>query len=138
MHRPPQSDTNPVANLNDHGPLTRPRSYKLLPLPFVALLLLVCHLRQLAAQSAPAAPARLAARFSVSTGGGETAPESKEGSSMVDIFSRAGASYEFIFLAAPYGSPSSALWIRDPPNGKGTHTTDPAAGWDAQSLAAID
>jgi len=53
---------------------------------------------------------------------------------MVDIISRAGASYEFVFLTAPYSR--RAVWIRDPPGGKGQPTTD--SSWDNQSTAEID
>ena len=126
------------------SPLCRPRSSsKLLPVPFVALLLLVCQCATCVSSQhnstistgCASPPCR---KILCLHGGGETGPAFKDQPSMVDIVSRAGASYEFVFLTAPYGSTSSALWIRDPPNGKGTHTTDPAAGWDAQSLAAID
>jgi hypothetical protein len=65
---------------------------------------------------------------------------------MQDIIDRAGASYEFVFLTAPYAvdgtmpgsstSTSQANWIRDPPGGKGSHTQE--SDWDAASLAAID
>ena len=67
-------------------------------------------------------------------GGGQTGPELR--TMMADIVSRAGDSYEFVFLTAPYGEPDSALWIRDPPGGKGQPTV--ATDWDKQSLAAID
>ena len=67
-------------------------------------------------------------------GGGMTGPALR--TMMEDIVARAGDGYEFVFLTAPYGDPESALWIRDPPGGKGQPTAQ--ADWDKQSLAAID
>ncbi len=45
--------------------------------------------------------------------------------------------YNFVYATAPYGTSSSALWVRDPPGGKGTSTpTD--ANYADQSFALLD
>lgn len=55
-------------------------------------------------------------------------------SELNNIITTAGDGYEFVFLTAPVTR--RALWIRDPPNGKGQPTT--ASDWDADSTAALD
>ena len=47
-----------------------------------------------------------------------------------------GDTYELVFVSGPYGTDNAPVWIRDPPGGKASPTTD--SNWDQQSLELLD
>ena len=66
-------------------------------------------------------------------GGGEDASQFRASVGMVGLESSLASSVEFVYATAPY---SRSLWIRDPPGGKSSPTTDP--NWASQSVALLD
>jgi len=68
-------------------------------------------------------------------GGGGSADGFASDPGMLDL-TAALPEYDFVYATGGYGSQNSALWIRDPPGGKGEPTTDP--DWAAESVDALD
>ena len=57
--------------------------------------------------------------------------------SEMDKLISAAPGFEFVFATAPYDIGGGAgVWMRDPPGGKNSPTTDP--NWDSQSLELLD
>ena len=66
-------------------------------------------------------------------GGGQSASSFQADNGMVALEQSLGNAFDFVYVSAPY---AGGLWIRDPPQGKGTATTDP--DWASQSVALLD
>ena len=66
-------------------------------------------------------------------GGGQSASSFENDAGIVALQNELGSSYEFVFPQAPY---SGSLWMRDPPGGKESATTDP--DWAADSISMLD
>ena len=66
-------------------------------------------------------------------GGGQSASSFENDAGVVALQNELGSSYEFVFPQAPY---SGSLWMRDPPGGKESATTDP--DWAADSISMLD
>jgi predicted esterase len=68
-------------------------------------------------------------------GGGMNGPDFRRNPGIAAIMAELPG-YEYVFPTAPYGSGGGNIWIRDPPGGKGSATTDP--GFADDSLALLD
>jgi len=68
-------------------------------------------------------------------GGGQT-PGVLENSSGMQALMASLPDYQFVFAEGGYAQANGRVWIPDPPNGKGTATTDP--NWSQDSIAALD